>query len=122
MVYSCGGEIPIEDDVPVAHSQEPNIRNWGVPTRLVRGKVELDFDYIVCKEGDVLTSGQTALLKMFGVATAEFRVGVRACWMKKGENDGEVFVLDGVRGGGGIVDGATAEEEMDADEDEFEGF
>lgn len=49
-----------------------------MPTRLVKGKVVLEDEYVVCKEGQVLDSNQTALLKMFGVTTAEFRVKVRA--------------------------------------------
>lgn len=49
-----------------------------MPTRLVKGKVILEDEYTVCKEGQVLDSNQTALLKMFGVTMAEFRVKVRA--------------------------------------------
>lgn len=62
-----------------------------MPTRLVKGKVELEQDFEVCKEGEVLGSGQTTLLKMFGVAMAEFRVGIRAYWQAA---TGEVTVLD----------------------------
>ena len=79
-LYSRGGDIDESEDVPVPHSIEPNLRRLGVPTRLVKGKVELDREFEVCKEGDRLGSGQTTLLKMFGVATAEFRVGVKAYW------------------------------------------
>ncbi|KAI9827826.1 MAG: mRNA turnover and ribosome assembly protein [Thelocarpon impressellum] len=73
-VHSRAGEIDEEEDVPLAHSLEPTLRQLGVPTRLVRGRVELDTDHVVCKEGDVLDSKQTRLLKMFGVQTAEFRI------------------------------------------------
>lgn len=79
-LYSRGGDIDESEDVPVGHSVEPNLRKLGVPTRLVKGKVELETEFEVCKEGDTLGSGQTTLLKMFGVATAEFRVGVKAYW------------------------------------------
>ncbi|KAL9096824.1 MAG: hypothetical protein Q9165_000788 [Trypethelium subeluteriae] len=82
-VYSRGGEIPVEDDVPMAHSIEPTLRKWAVPTRLVKGKIELDNDYEVCKDGDVLDSRQTALLKQFGVQTSEFRVKIKAYWSAK---------------------------------------
>ncbi|MBE3049064.1 hypothetical protein IMZ48_42505 [Candidatus Bathyarchaeota archaeon] len=34
--------------------------------------------YLVCKEGDVLDSRQTRLLKMFGVCLSEFKVKVVA--------------------------------------------
>ena len=76
--------------MPLAHSVEPNLRKLGLPTRMVKGKVELDGEYVVCKEGDVLGSGQTTLLKMFGVAVAEFKVGVEAYWERE---TGEVTVV-----------------------------
>ena len=73
-----------EDDVAVAASAEAGLRKLGVPTRLVGGKVVLgEAGFVVCREGEVLGSGQTALLKMFGVAMAEFRVGVEAYWEKE---------------------------------------
>lgn len=96
VIYSRGGEIPAEEDVPMAHSMEPGLRKLGVPTRLVKGKIVLGEDggegYTVCREGEVLGSGQTTLLKMFGVATAEFRVVVKAYWSR---DSGEVAVLEG---------------------------
>jgi mRNA turnover protein 4 len=78
IVYSLGGEVPIEDDVPMAHSLEPELRKLNVPTRLVKGKITLDNPYTVCKEGDILDSRQTRLLKLFGVATADFTVQLSA--------------------------------------------
>jgi mRNA turnover protein 4 len=78
ILHSRGGEIDETDDVPLPHSIEPNLRALGVPTRLMKGKVELENDYEICKEGDVLDSRQTRLLKMFGVAVAEFSVELLA--------------------------------------------
>ncbi|KAL8644893.1 MAG: hypothetical protein Q9226_007546 [Calogaya cf. arnoldii] len=92
MLYTRGGEIPITEDVPLAHSLEPMLRKLGVPTRLEKGKVMLDEEFQVCKEGEVLGSGQTTLLKMFGVAMAEFGVEVRAWWVKE---TGTVEVVEG---------------------------
>ncbi len=80
VVYSMGGEIAAEDDVPMAHSLEPELRKLGMPTSLVKGKVVLQNEYTVCVEGKVLDSRQTRLLKLFGVATAEFAVELRAYW------------------------------------------
>ncbi|KAK3686748.1 mRNA turnover and ribosome assembly protein [Vermiconidia calcicola] len=80
VVYSTGGEQPVEDDVPLPHSLEATVRKWGMPTRLDKGKVMLDQEYVVCKEGQVLDSNQTALLKMFGIAMAEFKVKIVAYW------------------------------------------
>ncbi|KAE8451571.1 hypothetical protein EG329_003644 [Mollisiaceae sp. DMI_Dod_QoI] len=80
VVYSMGGEIDAEQDVPMAHSLEPELRKLNMPTTLKKGKITLDNPYTVCKEGDVLDSRQTRLLKLFGVATAEFTVQLKAYW------------------------------------------
>ncbi|KAL1955418.1 hypothetical protein VTO42DRAFT_8574 [Malbranchea cinnamomea] len=93
IVYAHAGEIPVEHDEPLSHTIEPQLRKLGVPTRLVKGKVTLEMDagYQVCKAGETLDSRQTTLLKMFGVATAPFKVKLKARWSK---GDGEVEVLD----------------------------
>lgn len=78
IVYSLGGEIEAEQDVPMAHSLEPELRKLNMPTSLTKGKITLDNPYTVCKEGDVLDSRQTRLLKLFGVVTAEFKVNLLA--------------------------------------------
>lgn len=92
VVYAHAGEIPEEHDQPISHTIEPTLRKLGVPTRLVRGKVMLEMDggYPVCKAGETLDSRQTTLLKMFGVAVAEFKVDMKAHWRKETE---EVTVL-----------------------------
>lgn len=84
-VYSTGGQIPAEDDVPLPHSLETTVRDLGMPTRLVNGKVTLDGDYTVCKEGKTLDSKQTRLLKQFGVAIAEFKIKLIAYYEKDAE-------------------------------------
>ncbi|KAG8530377.1 uncharacterized protein KY384_004879 [Bacidia gigantensis] len=86
MVYSRGGEVSEEEDVPLAHSIEPTLRKLGVPTRLIKGKVALESEFEVCREGEVLGSGQTSLLKIFGVAMAEFRVQIVACYNRENES------------------------------------
>lgn len=100
-----GGE---EDPLPMAI--EPTLRKLGVPTKIVKGKVFLedrpddtmDTDneegYQVCKEGDVLDSRQTSILKIFGVRMAEFKMDLRAVYDKEKSsvrNIGEMDV-DGV--------------------------
>ncbi|RDW88588.1 putative mRNA turnover protein 4 [Coleophoma cylindrospora] len=80
IVYSMGGEIAAEQDVPMAHSLEPELRKLNVPTTLTKGKITLENEYTVCKEGDTLDSRQTRLLKLFGVATADFTVQLVAYW------------------------------------------
>lgn len=98
--------------MPVAHSVEPGLRKLGLPTRLVKGRVELDGEWVVCRRGEVLGSGQTALLKMFGVAMAEFRVGVVAFYDREG---GDVTVV-----GKGVGTGLDVEG-MDIEGGEVEG-
>lgn len=45
-----------------------------MPTLLKNGVVTLSNAYTVCREGDVLDSNQTRLLKLFGLALANFHV------------------------------------------------
>jgi len=102
LVYSRAGEIPISEDEPVSHTVEPGLRKLGVPTRLVKGKVMLELTdgaegYVVCKEGQVLDSRQTTLLKTFGVATAAFRVDMKARWDRE---RGQVTILEDRTKGG----------------------
>ena len=90
-VYSRGGEVPVEEDVLLPHSMEVQLRKWGMPTKLEKGRIVLNSDYTVCKEGEVLNSNQTSVLKQFGVALAEFRVRMIACWKA---SDGSVEVMN----------------------------
>lgn len=92
VVYSTGGEQPAEQDVPMPHSLEATVRKWGMPTKLDKGKVICLEDYTVCKEGKPMNSDQTALLKLFGIATAEFKVQVLAYWSAA---SGEVEEMEG---------------------------
>ncbi|KAF2225668.1 mRNA turnover protein-like protein 4 [Elsinoe ampelina] len=85
VVMSRVGEVPVEDDVAVPHSLEVTLRKWGMPTRLDKGKVMLDQEWTLCKEGEVLNSHQTALLKVFGITMVEFKVRIKAVWDKETE-------------------------------------
>ncbi|PYI00669.1 60S acidic ribosomal protein P0 [Aspergillus sclerotiicarbonarius CBS 121057] len=96
LVCTRGGDIPASEDEPVSHTLEPELRKLGVPTRLIKGKVMLELTegqegYPVCREGEVLDSRQTTLLKMFGVASAEFHVALKAYWTRE---TGEVKILE----------------------------
>jgi mRNA turnover protein 4 len=96
VVYATAGEVPAEYDVPLQHSIEPELRKLGVPTRMVKGKVVLGDEsgegegYLVCKEGQILDSRQTRLLKLFDVCLSEFRVKVLAYWSSATEGVTEV--------------------------------
>ncbi|CAK7906436.1 ribosome assembly factor Mrt4p [[Candida] anglica] len=75
VVYSRGGQIPIEEDVPMSHSLEETLRNkLKVPTKIKAGKITIAEPYSVCRQGDVLDIRQALLLKQFGVAASEFKV------------------------------------------------
>lgn len=78
VLHTRGGEIPSGDDVRVTVAQEVQLRSLGLPTRVVKGNVMLENDYVVCKEGEVLDARQSNLLKLFGVEAAEFRMLVTA--------------------------------------------
>ena len=112
----------MEEDVPLAHSAEPGLRKLGLPTRVVKGRVELDADFQVCKEGEVLGSGQTTLLKQFGIALAEFKVEIMAWWER---DKGSVEVAGGerVQGTGGVaVAGELEIGGPDESQEDFEGI
>ncbi len=79
VVYSRGGQIPIEEDVPMSHSMEPTLRNkFKLPTKMVHGKITLTEPVQVVEEGQVLDVTQALILKTFGVACAAFKVKVYA--------------------------------------------
>ncbi|RMJ06554.1 Ribosome assembly factor mrt4 [Fusarium euwallaceae] len=100
VLYATGGEVPAEHDVPLEHSIEPELRRLGVPTRMVKGRVVLGDesgegeDYVVCKEGDILDSRQTRLLKLFSVCLSEFKVKVLAYWSAATSEVTEVNAMD----------------------------
>lgn len=100
VLYATGGEVPAEHDVPLEHTIEPELRRLGVPTRMVKGRVVLGDesgegeDYVVCKEGDILDSRQTRLLKLFSVCLSEFKVKVLAYWSAATSEVTEVNAMD----------------------------
>ena len=85
--------MDVAGDEPLSATVEPTLRKLGVPTRVVGGRVLLGEEYVVCRAGEVLGGRETSLLKMFGVAMAEFRVEVRAWWCAE---TGEVTTTTGV--------------------------
>ncbi|KAJ4325332.1 mRNA turnover and ribosome assembly protein [Fusarium piperis] len=100
VLYATGGEVPAEHDVPLEHTIEPELRRLGVPTRMVKGRVVLGDesgegeDYVICKEGDILDSRQTRLLKLFSVCLSEFKVKVLAYWSAATSEVTEVNAMD----------------------------
>lgn len=79
IVYSRGGQVSIEEDVPMSHSLEETLRNkLKVPTKIKAGKIILQEPYVVCVAGETLDVRKALLLKQFGVAASEFKVKVLA--------------------------------------------
>ncbi|CCH59378.1 hypothetical protein TBLA_0B05490 [Henningerozyma blattae CBS 6284] len=77
IIYSRGGQIPIEDDLPMVHSLEPTLRNkFEIPTKIVKGKITIDSPYKVCEKGEKLDVRKALILKQFGIAESEFKVKV----------------------------------------------
>lgn len=94
-----------EDD-PLPIQIEPQLRKLGVPTRIKQGKVVLeevaegamddDEGYLVCREGDVLDSRQTSILKILGVRMSEFKMGLRAVYDKSSASVKELGGTEGI--------------------------
>lgn len=53
-------------------------------TTVLQGVVELVSDYVVCKCEDILTSNQAALLRVFDVKMAAFKMSPIGYWLAKG--------------------------------------
>ncbi|KAI8379097.1 ribosomal protein L10-domain-containing protein [Radiomyces spectabilis] len=78
-------EGPVKRGVdPMPHNMEPLLRSLGMPTMLKNGIVTLPVDYTICKEGDILSTNQAHLLKLFYYQLAEFRVEL-LCYYHNGE-------------------------------------
>lgn len=115
-VYSTAGQVAPENDVPLGQAIEPELRKLGMPTRMVQGRVVCGDEgqiagYTICKEGEVLDSRQTRLLKLFSVCLSEFRVKTVAYWSAA---SGEVTVVDAEGADKGGV------EDMEEDEEKSE--
>lgn len=75
IVYSRGGQVDIEDDVPMSHSMEETLRNkFNIPTKIKGGKIYLENPYKVVELGQKCNVTQLLILKTFGIAASEFKV------------------------------------------------
>lgn len=75
IVYSRGGQIPVEEDVPMSHSMEPTLRTkFKLPTKMINGKINLTEEFKVVEKGQLLDVTQALIMKTFGIACAEFKI------------------------------------------------
>lgn len=103
VIYSRGGQIPIEDDVPMSHSLEETLRNkFKIPTKIKSGKITIEEPFHVVSKGEKLDVRKALILKQFGIAASEFKVRVKAYY------DGETSEIK------------TVDINIDEDEDEDE--
>ncbi|GMM30771.1 Mrt4 protein [Martiniozyma asiatica (nom. inval.)] len=94
IIYSRGGQVPIEEDVPMSHSMEPTLRTkFKLPTKMVHGKITLTEPVKVVEKGQVITVTQALIMKTFGIAAAEFKVKMYA--YHDGETNEIVVLKDG---------------------------
>ncbi|KAK4686408.1 mRNA turnover protein 4, partial [Tremellales sp. Uapishka_1] len=96
--------LPASGD-PFPHSMEPQLRQLGLSTTLVKGVPTLNNPHLLCKDGEKLTSGKCRILKLLGLQMAEFKIILGARWSKDGGFvDGKDLALE-----------EEAGEEMDED-------
>jgi len=75
IIYSRGGQVPVDDDIPMVHSLEPTLRTkYDIPTKIKAGKITLETPYVVCEEGETLDVRKALILKQFGIAASVFKV------------------------------------------------
>nr|ADE10084.1 ribosomal protein L10 P0 [Tremella fuciformis] len=69
---------------PFPHSMEPQLRQLGLATALVKGVPALNHPHALCRDGEKLSSEQCRILKLLGVQMAEFRIHLGSRWSKDG--------------------------------------
>lgn len=67
-------------------SQVGNLRAVGMPVCLMKGKVCLEREFVVCEVGEVLTPERAKCLEFFGLRMAMFRVRLVCYYGKGGEH------------------------------------
>ena len=76
-------------EAPFPHTLESQARGLGFPCILKNGVVMLNGDFVLCEEGQQLSSEQARLLKLFDIKMAAFKIIV-TCYY----HDGQVYSID----------------------------
>jgi mRNA turnover protein 4 len=82
---------PLTDDAsgdPFPHSMEPQFRQLGLKTTLVKGVPSLMDEHVLCREGEKLTSEKCRILKLLGVQMAVSSVLTMGAFMQAGRGKG----------------------------------
>ncbi|KAL8574944.1 hypothetical protein ACOMHN_052109 [Nucella lapillus] len=100
------------------HSMEPQLRQWGLPTSLVKGVITLTQEHTVCKKGEKLNPEKCRILKLFGYQMADFTFRVTGVWSK---DSGKWETLTASRKGKSeTMETDEREDEEDEEEEEEE--
>mmetsp|Transcript_30976 Transcript_30976/g.68654 ORF Transcript_30976/g.68654 Transcript_30976/m.68654 type:complete len:248 (+) Transcript_30976:190-933(+) len=96
---------------PLPHTLEPQLRKYGMPTKLNKGVVELIADFTVCSKGQVLDANQAAILRVFDIKMTTARIKLLACWDSEGDKFEELAEDDGSEGADLDMSGDLLEED-----------
>lgn len=78
--YNDGSEVDVDGKLlgdPFPHSMEPQLRQLGLSTSLVRGVPSLNSAHVLCKKGEKLSSEKCRVLKLLGVQMSVCRVSLQ---------------------------------------------
>ncbi|KAF9483389.1 hypothetical protein BDN70DRAFT_873892 [Pholiota conissans] len=90
------------------HNEDPQLRKLGLTTTMTRGVPTLTTPHKLCDKGKTLTGEQAQLLKLIGLKTVTFRVGLLALW------DSATGEVTQIEGGGVAADEKGDDEEPEA--------
>merc|ERR1711860_294144 len=103
-----------------SHTIEPQLRQLGLPSALLKGVVTLQQDHEVCKKGEKLTPEKGRILKLFGYTMADFHITVTGVWTKESASWKAFKSKKKAKKGDMDVEGNDSEEEDEDQEDEDE--
>ncbi|BEI81145.1 hypothetical protein CcaverHIS002_0203050 [Cutaneotrichosporon cavernicola] len=67
---------------PFPHSMDPQLRQLGLDTKLIRGVPSIANAHILCRKGEKLSSEKCRILKLLAIQMADFRINLGSRWTK----------------------------------------